>query len=181
MVLSQDETKLFFGIWLRLLAFINEKYQISSEFGRPKIPAGINPTDILPIRDKLWEDDSLIDEYIESRWDIPRNETLILKGWKARKHGKYFILKHLKKYSVFLDENDNLFGVVGISGPISEMFPAEVLPLMVNAVLLPFADKIIYDSLLMPYNVHFGGGIRKELADTYRTVKNERGIQISIP
>jgi hypothetical protein len=45
-------------------------------------------------------------------------------------------------------------------------------------VLLPFGDRIIYDSLIAPYNVHFGPGIRRDLEQKYRDAK-ERGAIIT--
>jgi hypothetical protein len=50
----------------------------------------------------------------------------------------------------------------------------------VDAVLLPFEDKIIYDSLLSPYSVSFGGGIRRGLNDDYRHVQEHGGINTTL-
>ncbi|MFA6809233.1 MAG: hypothetical protein WCR27_09610 [Eubacteriales bacterium] len=63
---------------------------------------------------------------------------------------------------------------------IDEMFPAFILPLMVEAVLLPFEGKIIYDSLLMPYQVNFGSGAKKGFQQEYRELKNKSGIITSL-
>ena len=42
---------------------------------------------------------------------------------------------------------------------------------MVDAVLLPFKGKIIYDGFLMPYNVRFGGGYRSSFGDQLKGAK----------
>jgi len=44
--------------------------------------------------------------------------------------------KHLKYYSTFLGDQ-NIYGVIGIISPIGEMYPTFLLPLMVDAILLP--------------------------------------------
>ena len=49
-------------------------------------------------------------------------------------------------------------------------------PIYVQAVLLPFEGQIIYDSLLVPYRVYFGPGIRGYLNDTYRNIQEREGI-----
>ncbi len=46
--------------------------------------------------------------------------------------------------------------------------------MLVETVLLPFGDEIIYDSLMQPYNITFGSGIRGNLKGLYDDAK-ERG------
>lgn len=60
------------------------------------------------------------------------------------------------------------------------MFPTFVLPLMVETVLLPFEGRIIYDSLIMPYSVNFGGGAKKGFQEEYRELKRQSGIITSL-
>jgi len=47
---------------------------------------------------------------------------------------------------------------------------------MVEAILLPFKGRVIYDGLLSGYNIHFGGGIRSNLNDTYMLAKQRNRI-----
>ena len=53
-------------------------------------------------------------------------------------------------------------------------------PVLVEAVLLPFEDKIIYDSLLIPYRVMFGAGIRRSLSEAYRRVQEQGGVTTTL-
>lgn len=55
------------------------------------------------------------------------------------------------------------------------------LPVMVDAVLLPFNDKIIYDSIFSAYSITFGGGIKRRLNDAYQEAKSRFGIITSLP
>jgi hypothetical protein len=50
------------------------------------------------------------------------------------------------------------------------------LPLYADATLIPFAGKIVYDSLMVPYNIHFGSGIRRNLNNDYRNLKSVYGF-----
>ncbi len=43
-------------------------------------------------------------------------------------------------------------------------------------MLLPFEGWIIYDSLLAPYAITFGGGIRRSLREAYRTAQERDGL-----
>ncbi|MDK3157337.1 hypothetical protein QPK87_12225 [Kamptonema cortianum] len=48
-------------------------------------------------------------------------------------------------------------------------------------MLIPFEDRIIYDSLLSSYPIHFGGGYRRSLKETYRDIQERGGIITKLP
>jgi hypothetical protein len=54
------------------------------------------------------------------------------------------------------------------------------LPVMAEAVLLPFEGKIIYDSLIIPYQLSFGPGLRKRFNHAYRTAQELYGVKTSL-
>ena len=175
--LTVREIDLFFSMWLGLLAYVNDKYGISKNFGHPQKPAGLNQKTVVKLKDKLWEHTGVIDEYIDSVWDMPNEHIQILQGWKKGIAGTFFVLKHLKNYSIFLDDkNKALYGVKGITNPISDVLSKQTLPAMVETMLLPFGDQIIYDTLLYTKNILFGSNIRRELNEMYSEIKQEKGI-----
>jgi len=53
-------------------------------------------------------------------------------------------------------------------------------PVLVDAVLLPFEDRIIYDSLLMPYRLMFGSGILRSLNEAYCRVQEQGGVTTTL-
>jgi hypothetical protein len=71
------------------------------------------------------------------------------------------------------------YGVLGLISPIDKVIGPD-LPLLVDATLLPFHDKIIYDGILAPYSIYFGPGIRADLNKTYRDIKEREGITTSL-
>ncbi|MCL2772213.1 MAG: hypothetical protein FWD71_02590 [Oscillospiraceae bacterium] len=73
------------------------------------------------------------------------------------------------------DEPAKLYGVCGISNPIKATAPYEV-PYIVDTVLLPFKDKIIYDGFIGVYPVSFGKGIRDSMKEMYEKAKEMVGI-----
>jgi hypothetical protein len=87
-------------------------------------------------------------------------------------------MQHTGKYSVFMDTDKNatLYGVCGISDSFKEMIPAAALPFMVETVLIPFQDKIVYDSLFNVFNISFGRGMRSSLKESYNAAKKKSGI-----
>jgi hypothetical protein len=177
MTLQPQEVTIFFNNWLKLLAFVNDKHKLVKDFGHPESPVGLQYEAIVKLKTKLWENVSIIDEYIDTVWDLPRSDIQVLKGWKNKIEGTFVIVRHLKKYSVFLDDtNDLLYGVIGITNSISEIITPDVLPMMVKTVLLPFGDQIIYDSIFHVHNVQFGPNIRRNCKEQYSEIKEKKGI-----
>ena len=71
-------------------------------------------------------------------------------------------------------------GVQGITAPLEEII-GPYLPIYIKAVLIPFEDRIIYDSLLASYPIHFGGGYKRSLKETYRDIQERGGIITKLP
>ena len=179
MMLQPNDRREFFKIWLGLLAFVNKKHKLVKGFVYPKTPVGIKPETIKKITEKLWQDVKIIDEYIDSTKDLPEEDIQILLGWKNSLAGHFFIMRHLKKHSVFMYEHENesiLFGVNGISNPISYLYPPEILPIMVETVLMPFKGIIIYDTIFQSYNVSIGPNMKSNLNFKYSEAKKDKGI-----
>lgn len=164
-----------------LLDFVNKKYRIHPRAGTLTDPKDLPGKKIFAIREKLWENGTLIDEYLD-QWDIglPEREAAIIATWKKRLSGKFIILKQLKKQAILLhaEEGGGVYGVQGLYSSLAETVPGNMLPLMVEAVLLPFEGRLIYDGFLLPYPVHFGGGCRRDFNQQYQRAK-ERGEVIT--
>ena len=180
MNLSEKDVNRFYHIWLTLLDCTNEKYKIVPKIEDLAHSTSIIAEDISPIRDRLWQDDSIIEDVIVSNSPQFSDADLsIVQSWKNRVTNKFILLKHLKNYSVFLSDN-HIYGVNGLVSPLEEIFPSFALPLMIQTTLLPFEGKIIYDSLLMTYPISFGGGAKKDFLEQYREFKGRSGIVTSL-
>ena len=130
----------------------------------------------LPIRDAVYEHPELIDEFIKQNPHNFNTEQLeILKGWKNPIIGNFFIERLLKKYAVFI-RDDEVYGVLALHDSFDEIVHPSALPFYVKAVLLPYKGKIVYDGLLQSYNVFFGGGIKAGLKEDYLTAKQNGRI-----
>jgi hypothetical protein len=178
MMLQLEEAKTFFRSWLGLLAFVNDRHKLVKNFGHPKSPLKTDPENVLKIKTELWKNVGIIDEYIDSIWDLPGGDIKILKSWKNRIEGTFIIVRHLKKYSVLMNDANNLllYGVIGISCPISDMIPADMFPVAVETTLIPFGDRIIYDSLFSMHNIKFGPNMRRDYREMYSKIKEKKGI-----
>lgn len=102
-----------------------------------------------------------------------------MESWQHRIQGDFFIAHYLKKYAVFIKDNEG-YGVLGITDSIEDMTGGQA-PILIKTVLIPFEDRIIYDSLVSSYPIHFGSGYRQSLKDTYRAIQERGGPITSLP
>ncbi|MDR2580123.1 MAG: hypothetical protein LBC85_03915 [Fibromonadaceae bacterium] len=182
--LNKEDIALFFKLWYMLIYSINCKHKIVPAFKRPIYGNDVKQEPFLIIKKALWENPSLIDEFlIEDGARLSDEEKAILTSWRANFiYGDFIILKYLKKYSVFMPSSDTqkLYGVIGISDPI-EMVIRCSLPCIVKTTLLPFKGKIIYDSSFQRYSLSFGAGSQKTFMESYKQIKAKNGIIESFP
>ena len=134
------------------------------------------------VREALHDHPEFIDRYVDENPDGCREpELAIIRGWKHTVRGKFFVERDLKRYTVFLTDEEPFvaYGVLGLTTEIVDMLPVP-LPAMIEAVLLPWKGQIVCDGLVAPYQVVLGAGIRGSLRKTYREAKQRRGIVASL-
>ena len=179
MQLPHDQVERFYAIWMPLMLFVNRRLKLVPEMLPKTFDGPWDISKVKTIRDALWDDDSLLEGFIaENPANLPEADLALVDSWRQRRKGKFFALRHLKKYTLFLEDKEKtIYGVVGLASPMNEVIP--FVPCYIEAVLLPFEDAIIYDSLLIPFNITFGSGIRRSLDQTYRDIK-ERGAIVTL-
>ena len=183
MHLNEGEVARFYSIWFPLLHFVNHHRKVVPAFPKEWRNAGVSPEVAVPVRDALWEDDGLREAFIaENPAGLSQDDLALVESWKHRVKDNFFIFRHLKKYTVFIDGSSpaSAYGVQGITGPLEEII-GPYLPIYVQAVLIPFKDRIIYDSLLSSYPIHFGGGYKRSLKEAYRDIQERGGIITRLP
>ncbi len=177
MILSKEESKLFFDLTWSLHFYINKKLGIIPNIQSIEDYIGVEKEQKALVRKELYEQPSLIDDYVNDNPEHFSMDALAqVQSWKHFVKDKFFIERHLKKHSIFIDSKDNVYAVIGLTQPISDIIHKSYLPHMAEAVLLPFADKIIYDGLLAHYSVSFGSGFSGDLKDIYLKAKNNGDI-----
>lgn len=182
MKLSKEDVELFYRLFHSLLVYVNKKLEIVKGLNSPDDFKKFSLEKINNIREQLYKQPELIDSFVsENRSNFSSNELKVISSWKNFVKGKFFIFRYLKNHTIFLnaDELPKAYGVIALTTPFEEMFGPN-LPVMVEAVLLPFGDEIIYDSILPTYNITFGAGIRRSLNDSYQEAKARFGIITSL-
>ena len=173
MLISLEEAKLFFTLYPSVIGFaaarsgsikgIRDATTFKSAPNEAKAEA----------RDHLLDNIQLLKDYIEENPDGFRERELgLLSDWFLFKQGDFFVVQDLRKYTVFLPAADSTraYGVLGLTDEIADILPP-TLPIMINGVLLPWKDQIIWDGLFTIYSLSFGSGIRNSLGESYRRAK----------
>jgi hypothetical protein len=180
MMLTPRGVQRFYTIWFPLLHFVSRRTGLVRHFPSTYGEDSVSPDDAATLRDKLWADDPLREAFIaENPAGLSADDLAIVKGWDGRVSGTFYVFRQLKKHAIFIPERGEplAYGVLGLASPIEDVIPMPP-PCMVDATLLPFEGKIIYDSLLVGYNISFGSGIRGSLNETYKAAQ-ERGTLIT--
>ncbi len=183
MHLSSGETQRFYTIWFPLLHYVNQQKKLIKEFPAQYGDASVDPQDAITLREALWADDSLREGFIaENPAHLSDGDLALVDSWKHRVAGDFYIFRYLKKHTVFLSSESPMraFGVLGLVSPIEEII-GPYLPVLIKTVLLPFEDRIIYDSLFSSYPIYFGGGYRGSLKDGYDRIQEREGIITTLP
>jgi len=173
MLISPEEAELFFALYPSMIGFaagrsggiegIRDAGTFKSAPNEAKAQA----------RKHLLNNIQLIKDYTEENPDGFRERELgYMSDWFLFMQGDFFAVQDLKKYTVFLpaDDSTKAYGVLGLTDEIAVILPS-TLPLLINAVLLPWKGQIIWDGLFTFYNISFGSGIRGSIRESYRQAK----------
>lgn len=91
MTLSTEDGQLYYKLWFPLLDYVNEKYKVNENHAKMAESKSLNPNEVKAVADKLWDDVTVIDEYLSSRGDIPQEHKAIVCGWKRRIRGRFVL------------------------------------------------------------------------------------------
>lgn len=181
MKLAEKDFDLFFKLMLPLLVFVNKKSGLVSGISTVEEFNNAELEDKAKIRDALYKNINLFDEFIdENPEDLPLSELAFVSNWKNFIKGDFFIERHLKKYSILIGEENEVYAVLGLMNSLEELIPKYALPFRIKTVLLPFQDQIVYDGFLAHYNIHFGSGIKEDLKHIYLKAKRRDEIIFSL-
>ncbi len=182
MLLPPEDAALFLRLYPALLGFVagrlgsTEGVHDLASFRACSLEVKVK------IRDQLYDNLHLLDAYVSENPDGWSDAELdLITAWRRALRGTFIALRDLKKFTLLLDEHEppKVYGVLGLTTELADMMPLP-LPVMLQAVLLPWKGQIVCDGLIVPYNVILGGGIRRNAEESYRRAKVERGIITSL-
>ena len=173
MNLSEQEFELFSSAFVSVLQYVNQKFEMFPQITSTELFRGLNPEQRFSIHSKLYDNIKIIDTFLVDNPDQLTPEQLnIASQFKRFVRGDFFVERFLTKYTIFIDEKNKVYGVLGLTEPLNEMIDKSYLHLNIYTTLLPFKDKIIYDGIFKSRNILFGGGIKVELKEIYMAAKH---------
>lgn len=176
MKVSDNDAELFFDLMLGLQCFVNQKNKIHTNIKSLEEYIACSTEAKMEVRTALYSNITIIDSYVEENpQKLSADKLEIISAWKKFVQGDFYIERYLKRYAIFI-EKDSVYGVLGLYQSIDEIIPQFRLPVYVEAVLLPFKGKIIYDGLFQARNIFFGGGIKRNLKESYMKAKQNNRI-----
>lgn len=176
MILSRQDAGYFFSLWLPLLKFANEKFQIIDDPDLKELDdyKELDSNDGKQIVDNIWTNDEIIDEYIQAYPNLPLEDQKIVLGWKKHITGSFIVERQLKKGAAFIhivSDEPIVYYVLGINAPFEDLAFPLPLPLSVQTTLLPFKNVIITDTYFFVNPVTFGRHIKARFKEDYREAK----------
>ncbi len=183
MLLTPEDAELFYRLQRTFLHYIGQRLQLLPDASGAGDFERLPAAEIAKVRDVFTAQPELLDGFIaENPTALDASELAIVGSWRHFVKGEFFLFRQLKRHMVFLstDEPAVAYGVTALTDPFAGLIGPR-LPVMVQAVLLPFKDRIVYDGLLASYNVTFGGGIKRRLTDSYREAKARQGVITTLP
>ncbi len=180
MKLSRQDVDLFYRLMWGLQFFVNCEKKIDPEITSFAEYKETSMEEKSTVRLALYEHPELIGAFIKKNPEgFSKEELSIVAGWKNFIKGSFVIERFLKTHTIFILD-DQIYGVHGLYESFEEIIHRSRLPFFADAVLLPFKGKIIYDGLLYGRNIYFGGGIKRNLKETYMRAKQNNRIIVSL-
>ncbi len=120
MTLPIPQSNRFYAIWKPLLFFANRQSQLVPALLDADLSTKLNLPDVFKIRQAIWEDGALLDAFIaQNPAQLSAEDLDLAASWKHRRAGKFFVFKHLKKHSIFID--DGRGEVIAVKGLLSSI------------------------------------------------------------
>jgi hypothetical protein len=182
MRLPASEVERFYTLYPALLFYANQQLGLARHVTTIPQLMAMPEEEQYALRCAFYEHREVIEAFVQANPQRFSNEDLgIVDSWKHLVQGQFYVVRHLKQYTVFLDASSppKAYGVLSLHDDFADLFPH--VPLLLNTALLPFKHQIIYDGQCQYYNIFFGRGMTRDLHDSYQRAKAQYGIITSLP
>ncbi len=182
MQLADSDIDLFYHLYYSLLIYVNQKMGLFAGVCASEEMSELTPLQVSELRQQLYTHPYLFDLFAEENPLKTSPDLLqIVSNWHNFISGRFYIYSYQKNHAVLIDDRppSKAYGVLALDCPFPELV-GSVLPVMVETVLLPFKNKIIYDGTLQPYPFYLGLSIKGSLKETYHQAVEKFGIIASL-
>ena len=131
----------------------------------------------IAIRDKVYEYPLYVEDFIDNNPHGLSEEDLdIAEGFLNSVSGTFYLAEYKEKYTIFMTETA-AYEVLSINDLFIEVMGRRPLPIKVEAVFLPFKDKIIYDGMIKSHPEEVPVSTTDRLIRTLRRLKAKKRIR----
>ncbi len=159
---------------------MNSTHRVNPNIGKMEKAKNLNTQEVWVVAGFLWSHPEVIDLYVSTA-KLPPEYREIVTSWKRFVSGEFILERHLKRGSVFISlKDEQMYMVNGIFSSWEDMIPCADLPILLRATLIPFRDKIIYDSIVTCSNVIIGHSYAETFKEIYLSAKLTKTIRSSL-
>ena len=182
MRLPASEVARFYTLYPAVLLYANQQLGLARQVTTIPQLMAMSEEEQYALRTAFYEHREIIEAFVHANPQGFSDEDLALvASWKHLVQGQFYVFRHLKPYTVFLEASDTpkAYGILALHDDFPDLFPH--VPRLIDTVLLPFHNQITYDGQCRYYNIFFGSGITRRLNDSYQLAKAQYGIITSLP
>jgi hypothetical protein len=146
MRLPASEVELFYKLHPALLLYVNQQRSLARHVTTIPQLLAMPEEERYALRSAFYEQRSLLDTFIqENPQGFSAEELTLVESWKHGVHGQFYVFRHLKPYTIFLDADSppKAYGVLALHDDFAVIFPH--VPILIETMLLPFKSQITYD------------------------------------
>jgi hypothetical protein len=180
--LPAAEVELFYKLYHAVLLYTNQRLGLARHVTTIAQLRSMPEEAQYELRSAFYAHRQLLEAFVqENPQHCSAEELALVTSWQHGVHGQFYVLRHLQRYTVFLDVNDapKAYGVLALHDDFADLFPQ--VPRLIDTMLLPFHNHITYDGQCRYYNVVFGRGITRRLNESYQLAQAHSGIITSLP
>ncbi len=175
MRIAPEAADVFINFYNRLMYFAGQTRGIVSKEMSFEVFKEIDPEKRAKCREALYKPKPLFNAFLKEYGNtLTEKERAVVESWAEHHiYGKLIIMRHLKKHTIFADFKTpmNVYGVLSLFDDLDGIIPHAYLPQFIETALLPYEGVIVYDGLMLGYNMLIGSNMRRSMTEDYELAK----------
>lgn len=185
MTLSEQDAKRFFEIAMPLLLWVKKRNKKSKAASKQAWKNKyLSAQEARNIWNAIWERPELLAQYLKQKGDgLPEETKRVLSDWRnGFVPGPFVMAQYLDAGAVFISLRDGrVYLVSGITSPIEESLDESQLPCQVKTSLIPFKERIVYDSIMEANPGVIASEAAQTLNQVYQDAKKNGSVIYRLP
>jgi hypothetical protein len=186
MILSPTESADFFRLMAALDTYTNLRLAVVPGLGDVESMRAAPPGKLHEIRTAGATTPALLDDFVrENPFALPENVIADARLFRHAVRGRFFVERVLKQHAIFIAMTDpaTVYGVQGLTEPIDAVLSRAQpfgVAVMLDATLLPWRGRIVWDGVISLLPIMSGPGIRRAFKADYTRAKDRGEIVVAL-